>query len=258
MKKKVLFSILFLIIFSFCAHAETLVTREYIPCDEISFLEISLYNENLKIQKYTGEDLLIEIYSNNSNIIPTFNTKNGIFNVQSLKKNFAEPIYCTVEIYVPVNFNPESIEIENLYGSSTLSLLKTKGDFYFSTASGSVSFDSIACNFFKCTTISSDINYENLNCEGFYISTISGNISLSLKNNTYVLSSAISQKGNITVSYNSKADISLLIYSEKSLIRNNKSYNTNLLFNPEPDNSIQNTNTIVIDSKHGEVEIIAK
>lgn len=257
MKKKILLSLLFLLFSSICTYSKTLITREYIPCEEISFIEINLNNEELVIQKYTGEDLLIEIYSNNSNIIPDFSVKNRIFNVSSKNLEFIDPIYCKVEVYVPVNFNPESIDIKNLYGISIISSIKAKDDFYFYTQTGSVRLNSITCSNFRCFSITSDINYENLNCDSFYLSTFSGNINLSLKNNTYILSSILSQTGNIKISYNEKATFQFLIYSENPLIRNKKSYNTKLNYNPEPENTNQTLNTILIDAKKGTVEINA-
>lgn len=259
MKKRCIFSFLFSLFFSFSAYSKTLIEREYIPYDNISFLEIQLENEDLLIQKYTGEDILIEIYSNNSNIIPTYEIKNDVFQVQSNKESFKKPIYCIVEIYVPVNFIPQAIEVTNNSGKSSFKNLKAREDFVFTTFDGKTEFENIACESFKYNSYKSDFEYKNLNAESFFIQTYSGNVTLTLGKQSYTYSKIITRTGDIKVTYKKKNDLVFVIYSEKPLIRNKNSYETELFFNPVSEENLPATsNLIYLDSKKASVEIIAE
>lgn len=257
--KKTFFVLLFSVIFSsLFAQNKTLVTREYFEYDNIKHLEIYMKTEQLEVKKYTGEDILVEVYSNNSKTCPSFSTADQTLTITSCKADFSYPIYCKVEVYVPVNFIPETITIENTKGDSELKLLKAKDDFNFTTETGKVIFNSISSQQFNIKSVTSDINYKNLSCNSFYISTVSGNIDISLSSNV-ILSKIQSDSGNIKFTYDKKSNLEFLIYSEKPLTRNQNSYKTNLYYNPAQDASFMiSGDSVTLDTKKGSVELIAK
>lgn len=251
-KRSLLFSVIFLFLFS-NLFSNTLILKQYFEEDKITNIEIFLQNEQLIIEKYMGEELLLEVYSNFSALSPSINTENDTLIIKNSDKEYESPLYCTVKLYIPVNFNPTSFSINNVQGITKISFLRCD-DLSIFTNNGKLELENLSSKNLKIISNLSDINCNTTNCETFYIQSYNANINLTLNKNNYYFSKVYTTHGNINITYKANTSYPFLVLSEKPVIRNNKSYKSKIYINPSETKSLtKNENLLVIESQKGEI-----
>lgn len=216
MKKSLILVLSLFMTLSCFAASKNLVQKDTISAS-IKNINIQLLSEELVIKEIYGDEIAIEIYSNNKRYIPNIENDNDTLSITSKTKAFRFGEYCTVEICIPQDkkFNNITIdqasgsaEIEKLYadnisitsssGSLKADNLTTDYSLKVRKSSGSTKIEKVASDDFKVTassgsikigslntinsefnTTSGSIKVEKLDTESFDVETSSGSISIS-------------------------------------------------------------------------------
>jgi len=192
------------------------VSRNYTINDNINEIDLNLNSQDIKVVNYDGEDLKVEIKSNNtiSGELPETESSNKlIFNTI-----YDTPNNASILISIPYNFKDRGtlkiitsggdIDISNL-SMNTLTLYTASGDLdasgsisdYLSlnSSSGDIKFNNITTSIeTKLTSSSGNIIGSGI-LESVNASTSSGDIDLQLKN-SLKNTSLSSNSGSVTLS----------------------------------------------------------
>lgn len=188
----------FVIFFTLCSMAFTdnIVAKEYFQIENLENINIDLTFENIEIKTITGSEILVEISSNYSKIIPEVSTSNNSFSIKSKKKNLSSfGNFCTVYVYIPSTFFPKNTNIfttsGNIYledletddlvistksGNSKVVLSKINNKINISSHSGKTSIDTTTSTIFTTLSLSGNIEIENLSAQEIICQSSNGKI----------------------------------------------------------------------------------
>lgn len=205
---KKIYSLLFafFLIFPLFSQNETLIYSEDFDGINITFFSASLSNETINIVKYTGENVLIEIDSNNLNYKPQINLMNQTLEITSSLYKPSSVDYCNINVYFPVNFRTEQIEIKTINGEILLKNTTVLQDITLSTDSGKITVNKIKTENLQVTSFSSTIECSNINCETFLLSSKKGDISLSITEDPVATSQIVTEEGSIVFEFPKDGD----------------------------------------------------
>lgn len=162
--------------FSLFADPKNIVYTQSFDFSQIDCLEISLTWENLIISQIYGEEISVEIGSNNIKNIPEVFVENGTFNIKSKTQKTKRGNRCTVYLYIPQDFLPQSIKIENASGSIQADILRAQNNVVIGNVSGRTDVGSCATEFYNVTTVSGNTTLQKITAEYFDFSSTSGSI----------------------------------------------------------------------------------
>lgn len=199
----VLLSLFFIPLF---AQNKNLIFSEYYEYSQISNLNISLVNADLRAQKYSGDTLLVEIYSNNRDLMPQILNKENTFSITEPNEKLNEGYYTKVFLYFPVNMKFEEINIKNQNGDVDVSYVPDSKIVLIETSTGDIKINSSTCEYFSAKTVDGDMKVANLKCEFFIITSLNkSDIELTLTSLPVATSKIICLKGKIALSVKEKA-----------------------------------------------------
>lgn len=176
--------------------AEDIVAKEYFETTNISKISTDLTYENLTVKTTNGNEILIEIASNYSKMIPEFYVEDDTFVIKSKKKKFWNAGYiCNVYLYLPTDFFPTTTELNTASGevfiedfeTNKLSVSSASGDIKIlfsnakdeitlSAASGEIEFETGNTTKFSAKTASGDILIKQLTSNEIICDAVSGEI----------------------------------------------------------------------------------
>ena len=198
MKQIIKIFTLSLLFFASCTMtvAEDIVAKEYFETTNISKISTDLTYENLSVETTNGNEILIEIASNYSKMIPEFYVEDDTFVIKSKKKRFWNPGYiCNVYLYLPTDFFPTTTELNTASGEVFIEDLETdeltvksasgdikvlfsnaKDKITLSAASGEIEFETGKTTKFSAKTASGDILIKQLTSNEIICDAVSGEI----------------------------------------------------------------------------------
>ena len=206
--KKLLF-VFAVLIFAFPLFAKTqnLVFNKSYNCSQIESLEILLTYENLKITQIYGDEITVEISSNNNKQVPSVLldqddlSDKGNLIIKSAVTRTKPGNKCSVYLYIPQEFIADSIIISLVSGNLQADFLRSENSLAINNVSGRTDIAGLSTDFLNLSSISGNIKTQKLSVSYFYISNISGNTFIELDKPMLAKSMLSSITGKIQVYY---------------------------------------------------------
>lgn len=217
MKKKVFFLILLISSFYISAqdlNPDSLVYKEDFSVSDIKTLKFNLTFENLITDVFYGDEITVEIYSNNLIKTPVVSVAGTSLSISSTKQKNTPGDLCTVVVYIPKKHTFESVSISNNKGSINLESINVFDYIKISTTSGNIKLSNSNTSYLNAKTQSGNIKLNSQVLDYFETSTQSGEISINLLDSPYGKSFAKTESGNITLKLPSYADYNLELKSK--------------------------------------------
>ena len=126
MKKLILLLFPFLLSLPLFAEPKNIVYNEAFDFSVIENLDISLTYENLQISRIYGDEIVIEIGSNNIKKIPDVLVQDQTLKIISKEQKSSRGYKCSVYVYLPQDFIAQTIELHNVSGTITADILQTQ------------------------------------------------------------------------------------------------------------------------------------
>lgn len=206
---KKLFVVLSIIFFAapFFADSKNLVYNKSFDYKNINTLSISLTCENLKINRIYGDEIVIEIGSNNLKKIPEVvleqpeQEEASTLKITSVNKRSPLGFNCTVYVYLPQDFYAAQISISNVSGNIQADILNTQNAIYVSNMSGRTDIAASSSDYLSASSVSGNMTLQKITAGYFDIQNVSGNTFLELENSIEARSRVTSVSGKIQVYY---------------------------------------------------------
>lgn len=238
-----LFFILFSFFSAFAQDSRSIIFSQDYSYENISFLEADLLFENIIIEKYTGDVILIEYDSNNSLIAPVVSLeKDQVLKIENSRDYNSSADYCNIYVYLPVNFHIKDLKIQTQTGIISLGNFNVEEDVELYTFGGDISIKNLKCEYLHAVSMNGFIYITDSTLNYFNLNNTDGNILIRLKK-APVLTSLISTK-NGNIKYNFKSQQSLcfeildsnkITYNDTPVLKRNGFFGTNLNpKNPDP------------------------
>lgn len=176
MKKLFLLLCTFLLSLPLFADPKNIVYNEAFSFLAIENLDISLTYENLQISRIYGEEIVIEIGSNNIKKIPQVSVQNETLRIISNEQKTSRGNKCNVYVYLPQDFDASEIKLHNVSGSITADILQAQNAVLISNVSGRTDIASCQTELYKATSVSGNITLQKIAVDFFDFSSTSGNI----------------------------------------------------------------------------------
>ena len=159
-------------IFPFFADAKNLVYTNSFDFSTIDNLEITLTYEQLQISRIYGNELLVEIGSNNIKKIPEVSCDQETLKITSKEEKYKRGDKCTVYLYIPQDFQAQSITIRNVSGNISADFLKAQNAVLLSNVSGRTDIGSCQTELFTCLSVSGNTSLQKIMVDYFEIGHI--------------------------------------------------------------------------------------
>ena len=207
MKKLFILSLLLFFSFPLVAKTKNLVFNKSYDCSLIESLEISLTYEDLKISQIYGDEITIEISSNNNLLVPSVMLAQNDEELTSCLKIKSEVTKtkpgnnCTVYVYIPQDFIADNMVISLVSGNLQADFLRSENSLSVNNVSGRTDIAGLSTDFLNLSSVSGNIKTQKLSVSYFNISNISGNIFIELDKPMLAKSMLSSITGKIQVYY---------------------------------------------------------
>ena len=230
MKKiAVLFTITVLSLFPLFADSRNIVYNQSFDIFGVDSVEISLVYEELKISRIYGDEISVEIGSNNIKKIPQVLCQDGdgVFTIESREKKSRAGLRCTVYLYLPQDLHAMSITINNVSGNIQADTLRAQNSVAIGNVSGRTDIGSCNTEFYNLTTVSGNATLQKITAEYFDISSSSGNLFAELEHAPLASSGITNISGKSQLYIPKGAALSLSTFSISGSITNNTTPQTN-------------------------------
>ncbi len=174
---------------------------------QLEQIDISLTYENLKIQQIYGDELVIEIGSNNNKRLPEVKLEAdqqdlvSCLKILSTVKRARLGDNCTVYLYIPKDFLAKEMSIKLISGNLQAQGLSAENQIELNSISGRLDLDGCSSDFLKLSTVSGNLTLQNLSAAYFDISSVSGNLFVEVEKAFQAKSSITSISGKIQFYY---------------------------------------------------------
>lgn len=214
--------LLFIIIASpFFADSKNIVYSQAFDFSQLDSIDISLNWENLVISQIYGEEISVEIGCNNLKRIPDVSADGGVFRIKSKPQKFTRGTLCTVYLYIPQDFNPQTIKINNASGNIQADTLRAQNSVAIGNVSGRTDIASCTTEFYNVTSVSGNTTLQKINSEYFNFSSTSGNIFAELSAGPLASSGITNISGKSQLYVPKGAALNLALFSISGSINNN-------------------------------------
>ena len=196
-------------IFLFAIEPNLIVSQTF---SDIHNLDFDLNFENLKIENIYGDEILVELYSNNRKKLPQLEKENGSLYLKSTENKLYPSDYCNIKIYVPYENIFETINIVNQKGQIIFQILNTE-ELTIKSLNGKIQGQEIsASSFISLSNFEGQIDINTAKTETLSAKTTSGSIYISSLKADYFDSTTDS--GITEISLSSQPKASSRIYSK--------------------------------------------
>ena len=220
MKKRFLLPLLFLsMIFPFFADAKNLVYTNSFDFYTIDNLEITLTYEQLQILRIYGNELLVEIGSNNIKKIPEVSCDQETLKITSKEEKYKRGDKCTVYLYIPQDFQAQSITIRNVSGNISADFLKAQNAVLLSNVSGRTDIGSCQTELFTCLSVSGNTSLQKIMVDYFEFGSTSGNIFAELERAPLATSMISNISGKTQVYFPKNSNFEILAFTISGSIK---------------------------------------
>lgn len=244
MKKLFLLLCTFLLSLPLFADPKNIVYNEAFSFLALENLDISLTYENLQISRIYGDEIVIEIGSNNIKKIPQVTVQDETLRIISNEQKTSRGNKCNVYVYLPQDFDIKSIELRNVSGSITADILQTQNAVLLSNVSGRTDIAACQTEFFKATSVSGNITLQKIAVDFFDFSSTSGNIFAELETAPLASSGITNISGKSQLYVPKDSNLTYKTFSISGKITNNTTNATN-----------SNATQITISSVSGKIEV---
>ena len=228
MKKiAVLFTITVLSLFPLFADSRNIVYNQSFEVFEVDTVEISLVYEELKISRIYGDEISVEIGSNNIKKIPQVSCQNGVFKIENIDKKAKRGTRCTVYLYLPQDLDAMSITINNVSGNIQADILRAQNTVAIGNVSGRTDIGACATELYNVTTVSGNATLQKVTAEYFDFSSTSGNIFAELEAVPLASSGITNISGKSQLYVPKGADLKLTTFSVSGGISNSVAASVN-------------------------------
>ncbi len=187
------------------ADSKNLVYNESFSYEGIDSLEISLSYEDLKIFQIYGDEIVIEIGSNNIKKIPEVSLEedqlSNVLKITTKTKSPKPGNECTVYLYIPQDFLASEMKISLVSGNLQADILRAQNALYIKNTSGRLDILNLSTEFLNAGSISGNITIQKLSAGYFDIKNTSGNIFVQLEKAIEAKSRISNVSGKIQVYY---------------------------------------------------------
>ena len=201
MKRKIIafFTVinLFFVVQTAFSESKNIVYSENFVITSIENLKINLTYENLEISQIYGDEITVEISSNNLKKIPSVTLSKNQLKIATKTKKYTIGDNCTVSVYIPQDFNADFIQVSNVSGNILASELHTDNYISISNTSGRIDLTTCDCEYLELKSISGRIVAQKVSAEYFKADSSSGLIFLDLLKAPVAKSIAENVSGNI-------------------------------------------------------------
>lgn len=207
MKKLLFVSAVLIFAFPLFAKTQNLVFNKSYDCSQIESLEISLTYENLKITQIYGDEITVEISSNNNKQVPSVLLEQddlsdkGNLIIKSAVTRTKPGNTCTVYLYIPQEFIADSIIISLVSGNLQADFLRSENKLAVNNVSGRTDIAGLSTDFLNISSVSGNVTTQKLSASYFNISNVSGNTFVELDKPLLARSMISSISGKIQVYY---------------------------------------------------------
>ena len=188
------------------ADSKNIVYNESFDFQTIDSVNILLTYENLKISQIYGDEIVIEIGSNNIKKIPRIQVEeeDGLFcslKIESTVKKASLGNSCTVYLYLPQDFLPDLIDISMVSGNLSADLIRSQNQIKVANVSGRTDIASSTSDFLNVSSVSGNITLQKVSAGYFDIENTSGNVFVELEDLIQAKSKISTISGKIQVYY---------------------------------------------------------
>ena len=196
-------------IFLFAIEPNLIVSQTF---SDIHNLDFDLSFENLTIENIYGDEILVELYSNNRKKLPKLEEENGALYLKSNKNKLYPSDYCNIKIYIPYEIIFETINIENQKGQIIFQILNSE-ELTIKSLNGKIQGQEIsATSFISLSNFEGQIDINTAKTETLSVKTTTGSIYISSLTADYFDSTTDS--GITEISLASQPKASSRIYSK--------------------------------------------
>lgn len=224
MNKKFFFlSLIIFSIFPLFADAKNIVYTENFDFDRIESLEISLTYENLQITRIYGDEIVVEIGSNNRNKIPKVSVQDDALQIKNNNQKARLGDKCTVYVYLPQDFHTQGITIQNVSGNITADILQAQNGVVVGNVSGRTDINACQTEFFTVMSVSGNSTLQKVSADYFEFSATSGNIFVELEQAPQATSMISNVSGKTQLYYPKDSDFQIITFSISGSIKTSDS-----------------------------------
>lgn len=154
-----------------------LVTSKTWQAAEVSSLSFRLSYEDLKVERHSGNEVKIAVYSNNASRIPEISLSGGTLLVKNRKKQKLHD-RCRLVVQLPRDYRAESFSAESSSGGMSMEELSA-GTWQLSASSGTITCGGITADTnFAARTSSGNITLDTIRAKTITCGSNSGSIRL--------------------------------------------------------------------------------
>lgn len=258
MKKHIALLFTFLLSLPLFADPKNIVYNEAFDFSAIENLDISLTYENLQISRIYGEEIVIEIGSNNIKKIPQVTVQDETLRIISKEQKTSRGNKCNVYVYLPQDFSINEIKLHNESGSISADILQAQNAVLISNVSGRTDIASCQTELYKATSVSGNITLQKIAVDFFDFSSTSGTIFAELEQTPLASSKITNTSGKSQLYYPKSSNFEFSAFTVSGSIKT-----------PDSDSNKKNAGTnyqsiigtggpqLSISSVSGKIEITA-
>ncbi len=204
------------------ADSKNLVYSQVFGIEDITELKISLDYEELHISQIYGDEISIEIESNNINRIPLVEVKDGVLIVKAAKVRqttkalrMEKGNVCKVYLYIPQDFLPESVEITMLGANLMAEVLRATTSILISSNSGRIDLMSCITESLTVKNVSGNTTLQKIKADYFDLRSTSGLLFAELAQAPLARCYIQNQTGKVQLYYPKDAELPQIDISNK-------------------------------------------
>ena len=187
------------------ADSKNIVYNESFAFEGLDSIDITLSYENLKISQIYGDEIVIEIGSNNIKKIPEVllvqDELSSSLKIATKTKRATLGNDCTVYLYIPQDFLAQEIHISLVSGNLLADILKAQNALYIKNTSGRIDIAVVSTDFLNAGCVSGNITLQKVSAGYLDIKNTSGNIFVELEKPTQASSKVATISGKIQIYY---------------------------------------------------------
>ena len=205
MKKALIFLTILFFTSPVFSDAKNIVYNESFDYHNIDSLKINLTCENLKLTRIYGEEIVVEIGSNNIKKLPVVALDqaddSATLTITSTVKKASVGFNATVYVYLPQDFLPDEISISNASGNIQTEALVSLNKIDIKNVSGRTDVAGINTDFLSASAVSGNITLQKVSAGYFDLNNVSGNVFAELEKAFEARSKITTISGRIQVYY---------------------------------------------------------
>lgn len=213
--------------FPLFADSKNLVYSNTFDFVDIDCVEISLVYENLQVSRIYGDEIVVEIGSNNIKKVPEVSVDDYRLKIISKEEKVRLGDKCTVYIYLPQDFNAQEITINNVSGNISADILEAQNGVLINNVSGRTDINACKTELFTAISVSGNITLQKINADYFELASTSGNIFAQLEQASLATSQITNISGKTQLYYPKASDFEITAFTISGSIKDNSSNKTN-------------------------------